>query len=165
MNLSRRSFLGGALALMAAPVVAKYIPILPRLVGDGHHDDTAGLNALFAGEPVDIVRDVARVFDESPFGSVRLIGGIFRITGPVSIVNRSDFEIAESVFIGQGGGDAMFRLVNCERAVLRSLRLHCDGYDTAVYVDGACRNTCFDRNIFHRNDFRRFHFSTQEKAA
>ena len=58
MDMNRRSFLGGIFAVAGATVVpvalAKALPVpRPILWGDGIHDDTRALNALFAGEEVE----------------------------------------------------------------------------------------------------------------
>jgi len=52
MNLSRRLFLGGAIALAGAAIIPAQA--MPRIVGDGVHDDADGINALIAGKPVSI---------------------------------------------------------------------------------------------------------------
>lgn len=57
VDVSRRLFLGGALAIASAsvaPAADAVLAPLPRIVGDGVHDDHAGLTALFHGEPVNI---------------------------------------------------------------------------------------------------------------
>jgi len=52
MNLSRRLFLGGAIAVAGASIIPAQA--MPRIVGDGVHDDADGINALIAGRPVSI---------------------------------------------------------------------------------------------------------------
>ena len=55
MQATRRSFLKGALALTT--IAASGIPALaeiPRIYGNGVHDDAPGLQALFDGLPVEI---------------------------------------------------------------------------------------------------------------
>lgn len=65
---SRRTFLKGLLTVAAAAVIpAKALDLYPILHGDGVHDDTAALQALFNGEKIIVdghVVDssVARVF-------------------------------------------------------------------------------------------------------
>lgn len=58
MDLSRRSFLRGALAAPAVVAAASLMPVraierllIPRLWGDGVHDDTAALQAVLDGRP------------------------------------------------------------------------------------------------------------------
>lgn len=132
MNLSRRSFLGGALALMAVPVVAKYVPILPRIVGDGAYDDADGLNALFAGEPVEIVTDVAKVFDGSPNGSVQLFNGIFRVTRPITI-KADECWIEGCKFIADGKMDWVLCL-DWNKNVIKDVAIHAADADAGIYV-------------------------------
>lgn len=79
MNLSRRSFLRGVLSVAAVSSVPliRAMPVMPIIYGDGIGDDTAGLQALFDGLPVDIRSDVIRLLaGEHPIIS----GGIFRLT-------------------------------------------------------------------------------------
>lgn len=54
-RLNRRWFLGGAMALVATPALAKLMPLatlpIPLIKGDGLHDDWEGLQALLSGTP------------------------------------------------------------------------------------------------------------------
>lgn len=91
MNLSRRSFLRGVITCAAAVAVAKIAPLLPslpKIVGDGIHDDSPGLNALFAGEPFEAVADCVKV---SNANHITLSNGIFRLCQPLVI--KRDFTI------------------------------------------------------------------------
>lgn len=57
--LSRRGLLYGLLSTAAAAAI-RPLPLhasLPRIVGDGIHDDAAGLQALIDGNPVEIVKN------------------------------------------------------------------------------------------------------------
>lgn len=83
-DISRRSFLGGLLVLSAAIAVpAEALTLAPAalIYGDGIHDDTDGLNALFRGEPVHFVNDNATV--RSGGGMVYLSGGTYRISDTI----------------------------------------------------------------------------------
>jgi hypothetical protein len=88
MNISRRAFLGGAIALAAATVVPveaiKALAPLPQIVGDGVHDDTAGLQALIDGEPVLIGAEVVT----AEHGAITLQGGVYLISSPL-VINRT----------------------------------------------------------------------------
>jgi hypothetical protein len=94
MNISRRAFLGGAIILAAAtavPVEAfSALAPRPRIVGDGVHDDTAGLQALFDGEPVLIEGRVVTARD----GMISLRGSIHKISRPLAL-DRPSIEIDE----------------------------------------------------------------------
>ena len=60
MTISRRFFLAGLIALAGvkgSPLVASVANNLPEIVGDGMHDDSAGLSALFKNEPVIFSKD------------------------------------------------------------------------------------------------------------
>ena len=88
MDISRRGFLIGTLAvsaLSALPIAA--LPRPPKLWGDGIHDDTEALNALFAGEPVEYDDALVSVREG---GHVRFSGGhTFRISGTVNLPGSS----------------------------------------------------------------------------
>lgn len=53
IDMNRRSFLRGSLCVAGASVVVAkgIIPNVPRIVGDGIHDDTEGIQAALNGEP------------------------------------------------------------------------------------------------------------------
>ena len=75
-QLSRRGFIGatgGALVGAAVMPAALHAAEIPVLHADGIHDDTHALEALFAGRPVQVVREnvVARYEN----GTLRLING------------------------------------------------------------------------------------------
>lgn len=95
IDLSRRSFLGGVLAVTAAmsiPIV-RATPARPILWADGVHDDTEALNAILSntGLAVDVAYDNVRLttggfrmLDGTTIRSlVHLSGGLFRVTGPI----------------------------------------------------------------------------------
>jgi hypothetical protein len=101
---SRRSFLKGALTLVAASVVAKPIAVLaqyPRIVGDGVHDDTDGLQAAFDGEPFECDGMVVSICDH-----VYVNNGCFRVTKPL-LVRRGNITILSSFFEVAHNGDMM----------------------------------------------------------
>lgn len=79
MSISRRSFLGGALALSAATSMPlKAFAHAPVIYGDGVHDDTAGLQAALDGKPF-------RVFGHGAYvvrgdGHIFIGNGSFRLS-------------------------------------------------------------------------------------
>lgn len=79
--MNRRSFLRGVLALTVAPSLPLVGVALPRIVGDGVHDDTDGLQALFAGQPFVVDSEVVR----AQAGLVS--GGTFRLTRTLVIAD------------------------------------------------------------------------------
>lgn len=122
MDVSRRSFLGGILALTAVAVAPKVMAEpLPRIVGDGVHDDTAGLQALFDGRPftADPRYGVQWVEVED---ALRLTGGRFRLTETVKIVGRKHFVIEECRFDHYGPG-AVLHLDGCSEGTIRSVHI------------------------------------------
>lgn|SRR5574343_681600 len=81
IDTSRRSFLRGVLSLGAAAVVLPKVSFLPVIVGDGIHDDAPGLNALFRGEPVNILADGVRLLRNA--ANIELSGGKFALGSPL----------------------------------------------------------------------------------
>jgi hypothetical protein len=82
-DLPRRSFLKGALSVVAATVVLAKLPkdfALPQIIGDGLHDDTAGLQAALNGEPFLCDGCVVRNATE-----VVLRGGAYRLTSMITM--------------------------------------------------------------------------------
>jgi hypothetical protein len=81
--LNRRSFLKGALSVVAATVVLAKLPkdfALPQIIGDGLHDDTAGLQAALNGEPFLCDGCVVRNATE-----VVLHDGTYRLTSMITM--------------------------------------------------------------------------------
>ncbi len=86
MDISRRFFLGGALvvaatAVVANPTLAMLAPDIPRIYGDGVHDDAPGLNACFAGRP--FVCDGSFIRADADF--VEIVGGVFLISESIRV--------------------------------------------------------------------------------
>lgn len=85
MTMNRRSFLRGLLvatgtAMVVSPVDLLAGPALPRIVGDGIHDDTVGLQAALDGKPFEADGLVVRSADR-----VHINGGVYRITNTLTI--------------------------------------------------------------------------------
>lgn len=119
MNLSRRSFLGGALLIVGAvSAVAR-----PRIVGDGIHDDADGLNALIAGDPVNIETSGVRILER---GKIELNGGRFLIGTPLTFTGFSTCSInnAEIIASSAFASNAMIIIAgNCRNFILSNLTL------------------------------------------
>lgn len=99
--ITRRNVLTGTAAVAAASVVG--LPAvagseaIPTLWGDGEHDDTEALRWLFAGRTPGCPPSASYVAAITP-SRIWLIGGQFRITGPVGIM----YEEADWVLDMQG---------------------------------------------------------------
>jgi len=122
MNLSRRLFLGGAIATVGASIVPAFASV-PTIYGDGIHDDWAGIDALWRGKPARILNDAVSV---RPDGLVEMVGGQFRVSktlhmlrdGPkvhlikthltwIAPVEYCIFVEAEQTFTFNGGGSVI----------------------------------------------------------
>lgn len=80
LDISRRSFLRGALVVSAAsvlPVLPAFAEDIPTLYGDGVHDDTLALNALLNREKVRVDGEIVQVTDNF----VQLRGGTYAVSG------------------------------------------------------------------------------------
>lgn len=94
MDATRRSFLKGILTI--AVVASGAMPAfsgVPKIVGDGVHDDWAGLQALFDGEPFSVEGQ-----DFIAAGG-RISGGVFSISRELVATNASGFLIRGNKFI------------------------------------------------------------------
>lgn len=84
------TFLGGAIAAGIVAAAGITLPLnRPQIWGDGIHDDTEGLQALFDGKRVDVVADDVTIIQAE---WIEIRGGNFKISKPL-IVARSDMEI------------------------------------------------------------------------
>lgn len=119
MDMSRRGFLRGlagaaAVAVLAVPVVELVArEALPRIVGDGIHDDTAGLQAAVDGRP--FISDVVRVIDVDGRRTVLLGEGEFRIGSAVELANVHDMTIDGGTLVAEG--DCAFNFKGMTRNV------------------------------------------------
>lgn len=89
MEISRRFFLGGAISLAAAVTFKPSIAMManiPTIYGDGKQDDSGGLSALFANEPVTFNKEQIGV--ESHKG-ITFHSGLFKINRTVNIPKNS----------------------------------------------------------------------------
>lgn len=86
MELSRRGFLTGVIAVGAVAALPALASDMPILYGDGVHDDTAALQAFIDGKPV--IRDgvVYRCDGDEP---VVLHGGIYEISDTLVFDNSA----------------------------------------------------------------------------
>lgn len=120
MDVSRRSFLRGAMALTAVTIAqpSMVLASVPTIYGDGIHDDHAGLQALIDGKPFR-VQNEASAFQASS-GIIR--GGTFAIGDTLVIRGNGiliDFNRIQSLpgFRGQYmvfvEKDAVGAITNC----------------------------------------------------
>jgi hypothetical protein len=90
MELSRRFFLGGAIALVAVQTFKPSISMasnLPTIWGDGKHDDAHGFNALFAKNPVLFKKDQIGIENHE---GVIIYKGLFKIDHTLEILEATN---------------------------------------------------------------------------
>lgn len=110
MSLTRRFFLGGALALTAAAALPK-LPALagyPVIHGDGIHDDAEALNALFRGDPVIIEGEAVQI---GPDDTASLKGSKHLISDTLHVGFRRDVDMRGCTIVTTDDfrGDFVFR--------------------------------------------------------
>lgn len=90
MELSRRGFLRGLVAVTAAGVVSlpAVAEAVPQLWGDGVHDDAGGLEALFNGRPVEVMNGLEYSVAQ---GRVTLGAAHFRLCRGI-VINGDDVD-------------------------------------------------------------------------
>ena len=84
-ELTRRSFLRGLFTIAAVSVVPATLlqADLPRIVGDGIHDDTAGLQAALDGKPFICEGNVVRGTQSLHIGE-----GMYRISDTLTVTDN-----------------------------------------------------------------------------
>lgn len=85
MHINRRLFMGAgvaAITLATTGLKAGNSLALPRLVGDGIHDDTAGLQALIDGRPLENLSRAA-IWDGTLY-----LDGVHAIKSNITISSR-----------------------------------------------------------------------------
>lgn len=92
VEVSRRWFMGGALGVAAAAVMPLGAAYDAVLYGDGIHDDTAALQALFDGRPVYVKND--GVVLKSNDGHISLKGGNYKISETLNIAPGKTIQLA-----------------------------------------------------------------------
>lgn len=100
VELSRRFFLGGALSLIAAStfeIKAHHIGNMPKIWGDGVHDDTAGLGALLRGEPVLFSKDNLGVDEHK---GVTFHNGEYAVAQTIIVPDEAVVEFECATFVG-----------------------------------------------------------------
>jgi hypothetical protein len=135
MDISRRFFLRGALAVSAVSVLPSFDVLsaqIPTIVGDGIHDDADGLNALFAGKPFRCDLSGIKVQD----GFAQLNNGVFFISKTVEIPELCErFAIDRCVFRARSSshrGSAALKFHNSTPGLISN----CHFMDLDFRIDG-----------------------------
>lgn len=100
VELSRRFFLGGAIALIAAQTFKPSLNAMgnmPTIHGDGINDDSYGLGCLFRNEPVIFKKDQLGVDEHK---GVIFYSGVFAIERTVNLPAKAKIEMIRAHFIG-----------------------------------------------------------------
>jgi len=100
--MNRREFLQAILAAGVAPYVSTaagvLMPVRKRAIwlwGDGYHDDTEALQALFDGLPV---KNVGLATAHNVGGHIHLSRGHFLITSTIFMASNSNSVVRDSYF-------------------------------------------------------------------
>ena len=124
MDINRRSFLRGFVAVTAVATIAPAALAdlgLPRIVGDGIHDDTLGLQAALDRKPFTCAANLVRV-DE---GGILISRGLFRVSDTLHVRQSHTF-ITDSTFIYRNlGVKPGFQIhEEVQSSVLSGIHLH-----------------------------------------
>lgn len=94
MDISRRFFLGGAIAVVAAQTFKpSFASNMPTIYGNWRDDDSAGFNALFANEPVIFKKEQIGV---EGYESLIIFKGRFKIDKTIEISKRTKLKVEGS---------------------------------------------------------------------
>lgn len=120
VDVTRRFFLGGALAVAAAsvlPTTALAFSPVPVIVGDGIHDDADGLQAMFDGKPFRCETTI--ICDKGDFN---LDGGRFFITKSLRIDGKGKaFSFCNGHIIADiKEGDCVLEIKNADKVLIRN---------------------------------------------
>lgn len=109
--ISRRGFVAASGALTAAVLStpAYSLTARPTLYGDGVHDDTDALEALFANRPLTVMND--RLTAAESNGTVRLLNGKFNIRRPLKLEDGVNLYSANCSFSVNGGPSAPYPIL------------------------------------------------------
>lgn len=144
MNVKRRNFLKGSSALVAGAAALAALPALikiaapqyftyPTLYGDGLHDDTGALQAIYNGHKVIDARSgqVLQATNKTP---VVINGGIYKISDTIHIRHEdAPVHITQAIINAAAPMDVM---LNFHRGSGYNSVTSCC-INTANYVDGA----------------------------
>lgn len=104
-DLTRRAFMAAVVAVPALTGL-RGADSAPVLRGDGRHDDTLALRALFAGRKVIVPAGASYVAARLTNGAVTLVGGRFLTRDPVDGLTRSRHAVLKNVMINNRRVDA-----------------------------------------------------------
>lgn len=130
MNISRRFFLGGVIAVAAGQLIHPVFA-MPTIYGNGLDDDTDGLNAFFGGRPFHV--DHSNVI----VGEGGISFGRFKVSDTIILSGRNK-SITDCTFLGGG------RLVEPTNAKIPSL-FSCDLMVENLLI-ARCTFDCSARN-------------------
>lgn len=135
MDMNRRSFLRGALAVSAlsiAPAIAS-APAVPKIVGDGIYDDTAGLEAALNRLPFECEGHVIADQGGLHFSN----GAIFRTSRAVLVKKQEEIFVTGTVNILRDHGDHALAFEGFDRAYFDTVNIHTTERGLAELKDDA----------------------------
>lgn len=108
MELSRRNFFGGALALTAVTIIPMADAVAaPMIYGDGIHDDAPGLQALIDGRSFRVKGAAERCAYRAGDGSFHINGGRFRLGHGLRFGPTSSGSITNCTFDTRGSAEGI----------------------------------------------------------
>ncbi len=135
--ISRRAFLGGAIALTAVTALpADAFADAPTIYGDCEHDDAPGLNALLAGEPFRVVGEGPPMRLQSAGGFVEIDGGRYLMQAPLRISGHTRAIIANATFWSDHTGHHVLMLDESQTFLERCTFVRSHRAHTAMLASG-----------------------------
>jgi hypothetical protein len=111
-NISRRTFVGTSAALSAATLLPfQSLHGATKLYGDGVHDDTDALQALFDGRSVQPMK--AGLVARHENGTVMLLNGSFRVREPIQVKASTNLYSGHCSFRLQDGPASPHPFLTC----------------------------------------------------
>lgn len=131
MNLSRRSFLRGIIAVGTVAAVAPKLLSIPRIWGNLEYDDTEGLQALFDRQPVEIMHDAVKIL---PGGNIAIRGGKFLISDQITITQDHTM-ISDAIFSLKRGSypSSILNFKDCDHCAITDSIICGETYNGSIF--------------------------------
>lgn len=131
VDLTRRSFLGGLLAVTAVAIInPPKLHSYPVLYADGKRDDAPALQAMLDGKPYIVEGELIKSTKQ-----FKISGGDYRVNKSLHIYN--DLSVIENANFDFHGSEAVFIIhEGVKGGLIQKCYINCNGADHAIKVLG-----------------------------